>query len=99
MVHSARRCLFGDPARIAGSDNDLLALAARVASNPGPRPRLFQCCGTEDFLYGANQAFLQAANGCGLAVTYAEEPGGHDWAFWDRAIQRVLGWLTAQRPA
>ncbi len=93
------RLLFGDPARIAGSDNDLIALAARLASSSGPKPRLYQCCGTGDFLYGANQAFLQAARGAGLAITYAEEPGTHDWAFWDRAIQRVLDWLAAKRLA
>ena len=29
-------------------------------------------------------------------LTYFEEPGTHEWGFWDRNIQRVLKWLPIQ---
>ncbi|MBW7461863.1 esterase family protein, partial [Paenibacillus sepulcri] len=55
--------------------------------------QLFQCCGTEDFLYQDNLRFRKHAGDLKLPLTYEEEPGSHDWGYWDRKIQRVLEWL------
>ncbi len=85
--------IFGDLSRLAGSEHDLLALASRAAENKTDLPKLYACCGTEDFLYPANQTFLSHARELGLPLTCEEGPGAHDWACWDRAIQRVLAWL------
>lgn len=91
--------IYGDPASVRGSDNDLFALAERVAALPAEqRPALFQYCGTEDFLYDDNVRFRDQALSLGLPLTYEEEPGSHEWGFWDRWIQRVLAWLPI-RPA
>ncbi len=54
---------------------------------------LFQCCGTEDFLYEDNIRFRDWARELGLELTYEEEPGDHEWGYWDKKIQRVLEWL------
>lgn len=89
-----RQNIFGDLNKMAGSSNDLRHLAeALVASGAQPQPRLYQCCGTEDFLYEENQRFLAFARSLNLDLTYEEGPGGHDWAYWDAMIQRVLAWL------
>ncbi len=90
---------FGEPAAFAGSDNDLMALARRVAQSTGPKPRLYQCCGTEDFLYQDNLTFRDHARQLGLDLTYEQAPGVHEWGFWDTMIQRVLAWLPLPRPA
>ena len=50
----------------------------------GEKPRLFQCCGTEDFLYEHNRHFLQHARPLNPDLTYEEEPGTHNWEYWDR---------------
>lgn len=84
---------FGSPSRIRGSDCDLLTLAASLASGRRPRPRLYQWCGTDDFLYRQNITFRDHARAKGLALTYEEGPGGHEWSCWDRQIQRVVEWL------
>jgi putative tributyrin esterase len=84
---------FGGPDRVKGSSNDLLALARRLARSRGPKPRLYQWCGTDDFLYGQNVAFRDVARRLRLPLTYEEGPGGHEWQYWDRQIQRVLAWL------
>ncbi len=84
--------MFGSVAELQGSDDDLLALAGKVAA-AGNQPLLYQCCGTEDFLYEGNRNFLKHAGEVGLQVTYEEEPGGHEWSYWDRNIQRVFDWL------
>ncbi|HHZ12311.1 MAG: alpha/beta hydrolase [Caldicoprobacterales bacterium] len=85
--------VFGDLDKIKGSDNDLLYLAEKVAKSNGPKPMLYQCCGTEDFLYEDNIVFRDWANELGLDLTYEEEPGTHEWGYWDKKIQRVLEWL------
>ncbi len=85
--------VFGDLSALRGSANDLLHLARKVARSRGPKPALYQWCGTEDFLYQDNLRFRDNARKVGLELTYEEGPGGHEWACWDRQIQRVLEWL------
>jgi S-formylglutathione hydrolase FrmB len=88
--------IYGDLGKLAGSANDAMHLAAQVAWSAGPRPRLYQCCGTEDFLYDQNLRFRDHALALGLDLTYEEGPGEHEWGYWDRMIQRVLAWLPLQ---
>ncbi len=88
---------FGDLSQVRGSDLDLFHLAARLARRQRGRPRLYQCCGTEDFLYADNVRFRRHAAELGLELTYEEGPGAHDWAYWDQQIQRVLAWLPLRR--
>jgi putative tributyrin esterase len=68
-----------------------------VAAASGPKPKLYQWCGQEDFLYADNVAFRDQAQTLGLPLTYEEGPGGHDWPEWDHQIQRVLAWLPLRR--
>lgn len=84
---------FGDAKTVRGSDNDLLHLADDLAASDGAKPLLYQCCGTEDFLYDDNQTFRRHAESLGLPLTYEEGPGTHEWGYWDASIQRVLNWL------
>jgi len=93
-----RAAIFGDPERFAGSENDLFGLAERLVASDRPRPRLYQCCGLDDFLYEDNQSFLERARELELAVTYEEGPGAHEWGYWDSQIQRVLEWLPLPLP-
>ncbi|RAV19846.1 alpha/beta hydrolase [Paenibacillus contaminans] len=86
--------IFGSKERFAGSENDLAALAEKAASNEvAASPLLYQCCGTEDFLYKENIRFRDHAQSLSLPITYEEEPGTHEWGYWDMKIQRVLEWL------
>ena len=68
-----------------------------LAESDRPRPALYQCCGTEDFLYDDNIRFRDHAKSIGLEVTYDEGPGEHEWGYWDREIQNVLQWLPLNR--
>lgn len=86
------RNVFGDLGKVPGSKHDLFALAKKVSKGP-VRPRLFQCCGTEDGLYPQNVRFRDAARKLKLDLTYEEGPGEHNWAYWDRMIQKALGWM------
>jgi S-formylglutathione hydrolase FrmB len=85
--------VFGEPGSVRGTADDLFVLAAELAEADGPRPLLYQCCGTEDFLYEDNLRFRDHVLGLGLPLTYEEGPGEHEWGYWDQQIQRVLAWL------
>ena len=82
--------IFGDPARIGGTDNDLFRLLQKNAK-AAHKPKLYIACGTADFLYRQHQKFYPAAEKAGWAVTHYEKPGvGHEWAFWDEQVAVFL---------
>lgn len=85
--------VFGADTPVEGSRDDLFACARSVAAEGAQCPRLYQWCGTEDFLYEDNLKFRDHALNLGLPLTYEEGPGQHEWGAWDRQIQRVLEWM------
>jgi S-formylglutathione hydrolase FrmB len=84
---------FGSSAPAYGSEHDLFGISQVLAERGGPRPRLYQCCGTEDGLIAQNRRFRDHLNGLGYDFDYEEGPGAHDWAYWDRMLEKVLAWL------
>jgi putative tributyrin esterase len=91
------RNIFGDLDKVPGSEHDLFTLAQKV-SKSAARPRLFQYCGTDDFLYADNLRFRDHIRPLGFDYTYEETPGDHSWKYWDMEIQKVLAWLPLQKP-
>lgn len=86
------RTVFGDLSKVPSSKHDLFTLAKKVSRGP-VKPRLYQCCGTEDFLYADNIRFRDFVSKFPLDLTYEEGPGEHNWAYWDKMIQNVLAWM------
>jgi S-formylglutathione hydrolase FrmB len=84
--------IFGPYDEFVGGGDDLFALAEKRKVQ-GMMPRIYQWCGTEDFLYKGNLKFRDHLNGLGYDLTYEEGPGDHQWKYWDEKIQRVLEWL------
>jgi S-formylglutathione hydrolase FrmB len=89
---AAMRTVFGDLSKVPGSKHDLIALARKVAKG-SVKPRLYQCCGTEDILHPDNIRFRDAIRKLPLDLTYEEGPGEHVWGYWDKMIQNVLAWM------
>lgn len=87
------RYIFGSSKEVKGSTDDLFALASQLKQEQRGIPKLFQSCGTEDFLYSDNLHFLEHLRQLGIEVTYEEESGAHDWNYWDKHIKRVIEWL------
>ena len=83
--------------RLKGTSNDLLHAATKLVRSRRPRPRLFQWCGTEDFLYADNLRFRDHARRIKLPVDYSESPGGHSWDMWDQQIRNVLTWMRVEK--
>lgn len=85
--------IFGDLSLLAGSENDLYYLTKKLLASDDPKPKLYQCCGTEDFLYEINQDYRKFIAGTNFDYTYNEGPGEHTWDYWDAEIQKILKWL------
>ena len=85
--------IFGDIARLEGSENDLFSLMRKMRDMQVLQPRLFAACGTEDDLVHMNRKFVDTAKKQGIPLTYQEFPGVHNWEFWDMTIQIALKWL------
>ncbi len=87
--------IFGPDLRVPPED-DLFALLQQV--DPSALPRLWVGCGTDDVLYPANRALLDACARRGITPTTSITPGDHEWGLWDQQIQQVLDWLPLPRP-
>lgn len=88
--------IFGDQS-VYGTPNDLFHLSRELAKSDVAKPKLYQCCGTEDFLYQDNLKFKAHLQALPFDLTYDEGPGTHEWGYWDTHIQKVLRWLPLKR--
>lgn len=84
--------IYGDR-DIAGTEDDLLWLLEQGNQTDQPKPKLYQTCGTDDFLYDANVKFKKVCDQTTYDLTTDFGPGDHNWAYWDQKIQDVLKWL------
>lgn len=88
--------MFGRGIKVAGTPSDLFVLAQRMARSRSPKPRLFQYCGTADFLYQDNLHFRDLAQRLKLDLTYREDGGCHAWQYWDEQVLAFLKWTTGK---
>ncbi len=88
--------IFGTDEEFRGGENDLVALAERLATARFSKPALYQWCGAEDYMLAAGRSFLRSCRDIGMEVDYREGPGDHSWTSWDREIQEVLRWLPIE---
>ncbi len=86
------RGIFGSLEQLEGSDNDLLALAGKLAEEGKELPRLYAWCGTEDFLYQGNLRAWEHVKRLGYHLHCEQSAGDHQWKYWDDKIQDVLRW-------
>lgn len=91
--------LFGDPALLPGSFNDLFSAASDYAKGNFKPIRLYMWCGTEDGLYAQNVKLRNLLQALGLDLTYEESSGVHAWNYWDQKIQDVIHWLPIRKEA
>ncbi|WP_245792798.1 alpha/beta hydrolase [Carnobacterium alterfunditum] len=84
--------IFESKESLKGSENDLYALLEQLKGKT-VQPSFLQICGMEDFLYADNLNFKKHLQAIANDYTYLENPGDHDWAFWDQEIQVVLKWI------
>ncbi|MCK9478274.1 MAG: esterase family protein [Firmicutes bacterium] len=74
------------------NEEDLFYLAKTVAQSE-VKPRLFQWCGTGDFLYNDNIKFKNHVEKLGFDYTYRQSQGTHEWKYWDEQVRKLFAWL------
>lgn len=89
------KLVFGEQ-EIEGTENDLLWLIKEGDKSSYPKPLLYQCCGTEDFLYEDNLRFKEICSRLSYNLRTTFEEGAHEWVYWDKKIQDVLAWLPVE---
>lgn len=85
--------IFGSFDKVEGSENDLIFLAEKLKHSGNELPKLYACCGQEDFLYQSNIEAVNIFKNLGYDITFEESHGSHEWNYWDNMIQKVLQWL------
>lgn len=82
--------VFGSLEQLVGSDMDPERLYLDC-KNP---VSIFMAIGEDDFLKEYNRRYRRFLEEHQADVCYLEEPGDHEWDFWDRNIRRGMDWLT-----
>lgn len=94
---SRNMAVFGtvDRDELTGSEHDLLTLAAECVFQNKPLPRIYQVCGTDDFLLDVSREMNNWFQDNGkFDYQYQEMRGGHTWDFWDLWVQNFLRWIV-----
>ncbi len=95
LPHTWREERAKEWGRIAGAEpngpNDLFALAEKIDKANLPALRID--CGTEDQLIDQNREFHAHLEKLGIPHEYQENPGAHNWAYWDTHIQDTLAFF------
>ena len=64
--------------------------------NSSARPALRMDCGLEDSLIVANRDFHQSLVKAGIEHSYQENPGGHNWQYWEKHVEDTLLFCESQ---
>jgi len=92
-LYQEMKWIFGNSKKVRNSKHDLFYLLKRLKGEKTKIPALFQCCGTEDFLYKDNLKFRNFCRKNRIKLKYEEDSAVHEWGYWDQKIQAVLRWL------
>lgn len=91
--HNIGNYIFGSLERMIDGNENLFNNIEKMAKKKKILPRIYMCCGMEDFVYGGNQKIKQVLEKNKIDFTYDEWHGVHDWKFWNRAFLEVIKWL------
>lgn len=93
------RSIFGNPDTMDGGDTDCKALFDKNLADGIPNPRIYQACGSEDFLLDYNHDFRDFLKSRHADFVYDEGPGVHDFVFWNDYLRTALDWLPLEEAA
>ena len=74
---------------------DVVCLAKRAA-NSQPKPKIFTVCGKSDYMYAQNTAYAEYLQTLELDSTHVEIDGEHNWDYFNRALELMLGFFTGK---
>lgn len=80
--------VFGKEGSRTRAENDVFLLLD--APHKSAYPYFYLACGTGDYFLSTNRAFALQLSSRAIAYQYHETPGGHEWEYWDGALQPML---------
>ena len=83
---------YGEAGNPARHQNDVFPLLA--AAGIKALPYFYLDCGSDDMFLGVNRRFVVQLQQLKIPYEFHEMPGGHEWKYWDGAIQRFLNVLV-----
>ncbi len=89
-----------DTNELEGTRHDVLMHARNNYSEGKPLPRVFHAVGQQDHAYPVGQGlkkFFEEFDGNPFDYEYHEEPGSHNWDFWDKWIRVFVDWLQDEK--
>ena len=87
------RRVFGDLDQVLTSPGNPEQLVLDIQEQGDPMPELYLACGSEDFLLEPNRQFRQFLQDRGVKHVYRENPGIHDYRFWNGHVESALRWM------
>lgn len=81
---------FGTREEYRGSNNDFYHLIRKNLQEGKKLPRLYSCCGRQDFFYEGSKNFAEVATKMGCPVEFSEGEGRHEWGFWDQWLPVMI---------
>ncbi len=81
---------FSSAAPQGDRDREFAGLVADVAQTNQQLKLLWIGCGKDDFLLERNQQYVEWLNEKGIAHTYRQTEGGHDWTVWRQYVAEFL---------
>lgn len=92
--------IFGNIDGIKNSDKDYQQLATRLAEQAKkrsePLPKILLSCGQDDDFATVNRTFAKQLQQLGYDLTYIDNQGGHNWAYWAKMLHEVFAWLPVE---
>jgi enterochelin esterase-like enzyme len=65
---------------------------------PGPVPRLFLACGTDDRLFAGMLGLHEKLSELGIPHVWSTASGGHTWKYWSSVLPQMLKFHLASSP-
>ena len=81
---------FGTREEYRGSSNDFYHLIQKNLQEGKKFPRMYSCCGRQDFFYEGSKNFAKVATKMGCPVEFSEGEGRHEWGFWDQWLPVMI---------
>ncbi|WP_100618222.1 alpha/beta hydrolase [Bacillus cereus] len=89
--------IFGEANTLSETEHDLFYLLKENIDKGISLPKLYQICGTEDYLYEDNLKFRDFARNLNADIVYKEGSGAHDFNYWEYTIKEVINWLPLRQ--
>lgn len=88
--------VFGDLSKVEGSDLDIKYLARKMKEKKAEKPKIYLACGTDDRALDGNRSLHECFAANGFDVVFDEDPGNHEWDFWNDHIKKAIDWLPLE---